>query len=98
MPVNGSITLHCEAQVPPFDNYTQSGLQWNIAVGAYTHGQLQIFLNHLLIGNPSILCVHHLLLSENGSTVQCLVTNLLDTWSQIVTIYVVGKMFHLKVL
>ena len=35
VPVNGSITFHCEAQGPDYDiKYTS--LQWNIAMGAYT--------------------------------------------------------------
>ena len=99
MPVNGSITLHCEAQGPDYYNYTS--LQWNIAIGAYSWTRADIstisrspfnrFSKLSNVNNPSILRVHNLLQSENGSTVQCLVANLPDTWSQLVTIYVEGK-------
>ena len=99
MPVNGSITLHCEAQGPDYFIYTS--LQWNIAIGAYSWTRTDIvaisgspsnrFSRLSNFNNPSILRVHNLLQSENRSTVQCLVANLPNTWSQIVTIYVEGK-------
>ena len=99
MPVNGSITLHCEAQGPDYDMYTS--LQWNIAMGAYSWTRAHIAVIALRsdrfsrlsnVNNPSILRAHSLLLSENGSTVQCLISNdRTANWSQIIMIYVEGE-------
>ena len=43
------------------------------------------------VKNPAPLRIHNLQISENGSTVQCSVTNVDDTGSQVITIYVEGK-------
>ena len=74
MPVNGSITLHCEAQRPPYSRNTD--LQWNIAVGSYsrkeTHAaviasELSNRFSHVQpdVNNPAILRIHNLQMSEN---------------------------------
>ena len=101
MPVNGNITFRCEAQGPDYDRTT--GLRWNIAMGIYsgnkTHASVfaSKFSNrftHLLadVNNPAILCIHNLQLSENRSTVQCLVANVANSGSQVITMYVEGKL------
>ena len=106
MPVNGYITLHCEAQVPPYSRNTD--LQWNIAVGTYSKNETHAAViasepsnrfSHVQpdVSNPAILRIHNLQISENRSTVQCLVTNLADTGSQVITIYVEGKLVCNKI-
>ena len=101
MPVNGSITLQCEAQGPGYHNHT--GLQWNIAVGTYSRNETHAAVVASLSGNkftyvqtdvnnPAILHIHNLQISENRSTVQCLVANVANSVSQAITIYVEGKL------
>ena len=101
MPVNGSITLHCEAQGPPFTNTTK--LQWNLAVGIYSKNGKSAavialeYMNKFTyvqpdVENPAVLRIHNLQISENRSTVQCSVTNHADTGSEDIIIYVEGKL------
>ena len=101
VPVNDSITLHCEAQVPPYKRNTI--LQWNIAMSTYSrNGTLatdiaQEFSNKFTrvqtyLKNPTMLRIHNLQISENRSTVQCSVSNLANTGSQVITIFVEGKL------
>ena len=96
--MNGSITLHCEAQGPP-----NTHLHWNIALGSYsmndTNAELVavLFSNKFThvqpnVDNPDILRIHNLQISENESTAQCLVINDNLTKSQVITIYVEGKL------
>ena len=99
MPVNGSITLHCEAQGPEYYYYT--GLQWNIALGTYSKNEKSAAViafesrNKFTyvqpdVNNPAVLRIHNFQISENRSTVQCSVTNLANTGSQVITIYAEG--------
>ena len=99
--MNGSITLHCEAQVPPYKSKTE--LHWNIAVGTYSRNETHAAVVASLAGNkftyvqtdvnnPAILHIHNLQISENRSTVQCLVANVANSVSQVITIYVEGKL------
>ena len=99
--MNGSITLHCEAQGPRYGRNTH--LQWNIALGSYSRNDTNAELIAVLfnnkfthvqpdVNNPDILRIHNLQISENKSTVQCLVANDDTTESQVITIYVEGKL------
>ena len=99
--MNGSITLHCEAQGPDYGRNTN--LQWNLALGSYSRNRASAefiafdFSNKFTdlqpdVNNPDILRIHNLQISENISTVQCLVANLDNSGSQIITIYVQGRL------
>ena len=45
-----------------------------------------------ILKNPTMLRIHNLQISENRSTVQCSVSNLANTGSQVITIFVEGKL------